>query len=82
MQFYTFQLDDEASNLCAISTPYGNYRHLRAPMGVKQTPDFAQQVMEHALRDIEEIQAYIDNVGVFGDKSFKEHLKVLEVVLT
>jgi len=82
MQFYAFELDKSSSNLCAISSPYGNYKYLRAPTGVKQTPDFAQQIMEHVLRDIDEIQAYIDDVGVFGDKSFKEHLKVLDVVLT
>jgi hypothetical protein len=65
MQFYAFELDKESQDLCIISTPFGNYRYLHAPMGVKQTPDFAQQVMEDVLCDIEEIEAYIDDVSVF-----------------
>jgi Reverse transcriptase (RNA-dependent DNA polymerase) len=75
-------LDDESKDLCTIVTPFGKYRYLVAPMGVKQSPDFAQEVMEDVLRaPIEECDVYIDDIGCF-DPSWDSHLKTLDKVLT
>ena len=50
-------------------------------MGVSQSPDVAQEIMESLLRQLEEIDVYIDNIGVFTD-SWEHHLVILEKVLT
>ena len=81
MQFYTFELDEASKKLCTICTPFGNYRYNRLPMGVKQSPDIAQEVMESLLRDLPETDVYIDDVGVFSN-NWKEHLNSLTKVLT
>ena len=81
MQYYTFELTEEAKDLCVISTPFGLYRYNRAPMGIKQSPDFAQQAMEETLRGIESIDCYLDDVGCF-DNSWEAHLKTLELTLS
>jgi hypothetical protein len=49
-------------------------------MGFECSPDFAQNVMENIFRDVAEVEAYIDDIGIFSD-SWEQHLAVLCIVL-
>jgi hypothetical protein len=81
MQRCTFELDEESKDLCVIVTPRGTFKLNRFLMGVKQSPDFAQEIMEDTLCDIEECDVYIDDIGALNS-TWEEHLAALERALT
>ena len=37
--FYQIQLDEESCRLLIFNTPFGRYRYLRMPMGIKSAPE-------------------------------------------
>ena len=66
MQYYIFELDDKPSELCTIVTLFEKSRHQRLPMGLKCSPDYAQELTENIFHDLEDTNVYIDDVGVGG----------------
>jgi hypothetical protein len=49
-------------------------------MGLKCSPDFAQEEMENISRDISEAEVYFDDISVFT-KTWEEHMKVLCILI-
>jgi hypothetical protein len=80
MHNYTFELEEESSNLCTIISPYSKFRYKCLPMGIKQSPNIAQEIMEDIFHDIKPIYVFINNIGVFNDL-WTHHLETLAIVL-
>jgi Reverse transcriptase (RNA-dependent DNA polymerase) len=82
MQYYCFELDDTSKELCTITTPIGLYHYWHLPMGVNQSPNIAQEIMERVLSSImEEIECYIDDIEAFSD-DWESHKTLLNKLLT
>jgi hypothetical protein len=80
MQYYTFEVDEESQDLCTIVTPFGKYKYLRLPMGLKYSLDIAQAAMENLLSGIKDADIYIDDVGAFSD-NWDHHVDLIATIL-
>jgi hypothetical protein len=45
-------------------------------MGLKCSPDLAQETMENIFRNVEDAEVYIDNIGEFSN-TWEHHMKLL-----
>ena len=50
-------------------------------MGISQSPDIAQEIMEQVLRGINGLEVYIDDIAGFSNK-FDAHMVLICLVLT
>jgi hypothetical protein len=48
-------------------------------MGIKQSPDFAQEIIEEVLRGMD-VETYIDDIGAF-DNDWDTHMRSLNEIL-
>ncbi len=80
MQYCIFEFDENSQDLCTIVTPFGKYKHLRLPMGLKCLLDIAQAAMENVLSGIEDADIYIDDVGAFSD-NWDHHVNLIATIL-
>ena len=81
MQYFTFELDSESQHLCVLSTLFGLCKYKHLPMGIKLSSDIAQEVMENLLRDIDDVEIYIYDIGCFSS-TFLSHIQTLDIILT
>jgi len=80
-QFYHFNLDPPSRQICVITTPFGLYQYLRLLMGIKNSPSFAQSVMDSLFGLDGNIEVFMDDIAIFTNGSFKQHLVDLHKVL-
>ena len=62
MGYYHIKLDEELSKVCPTVLPWGKYQYLRLPMGIKNSPDIFQNIIDDIMSGLENVQAYPDDI--------------------
>ena len=74
------KLDYESSLLTTMNTPFGRYRWLKLPFGIKSAPEMYQRTMDEILEGIDHAYAVMDDILVAG-RNIDHHDAVLNKVL-
>ena len=64
--YWSVVLDEESSLLTTFNSPFGRYRYLRMPFGLKMSQDVFQHKMDQILEKCPGCIGIADDVGVFG----------------
>lgn len=78
--FWHVKLAEESRNLCTFATPFGNYRYIRMPFGIKTGPKVFQKMNFENFGDIKNVHIYFDDLLIVG-KTKEEHDETLIAVL-
>ena len=82
MGYYHVKLDKESSKLCTTILPWGKYQYLRLPMGIKNSPDIFQNIINDVMAGLENVRAYLDDILITTSGSYDDHLKQVAQVLS
>ncbi|CAC5367807.1 unnamed protein product [Mytilus coruscus] len=78
--FWNIKLDDESSNLCMFNTPFGRFKFLRLPFGIKSASKVFHKAVCKILEGFNGVESFIDNILEWGCTK-EEHDKILKEVL-
>ena len=65
--FWQVQLDKESSLLTTFNTPFGRYRWLRLPFGIKTAPEEYQRRIHESLQGLSGIEGIVDDILCVGE---------------
>jgi len=79
--FYQIKLDDESSELTTFNTPFGRYKYLRMPMGIKSAPEIYQSAMMDMFENMDGVECVMDDILIWArtkEEHFERLIKVLD----
>ncbi len=78
--YFQLKLTEKSSDLTTFNTPFGRFKYLRMPMGIKCAAEIFQREMATSLSDLEGVEVVVDDLLVHG-RTQKEHDERLTKVL-
>ncbi|RUM46313.1 MAG: hypothetical protein DSY80_02390 [Desulfocapsa sp.] len=65
-------LSEESSYLTTFWTPWGRYRWLRMPFGIKSAPEEFQRRLDECLEGLENVEVIADDIIIYGSGDTQE----------
>ena len=81
MGYYHFKSDKKVQDVSTFVLLWGLCKHLRLPMGLSVSPDLFQANVQRLLADLPFVKVCSDDVLIFSNGSYQDHMKKVEQVL-
>ena len=78
--YWTCELTHQSSLLTTFNTPFGRYRYLRLPFGLKSSQDEFKKKLDQSLEGLKGMVSIADDIIIYG-KSRQEHDQRLHELL-
>jgi len=80
--FHQLEMEPESSELTTFVCPFGRFRYVRMPLGLKNAPAIFQAVVESVLKPVSAFSKnYVDDVVIYSS-TWQEHLDHLKRVIS
>ena len=79
MGYFQIRLTRKSSMLTTFNTPFGRYRDLRMPMGLKCAAEVFQREMTHQFGGIDGVEIVIDDILVHGANMEQHNVRLKTV---
>ena len=78
--YYQVELTEKAKTISAFVTPFGLFQYEVMPFGLSNAPSTFQRLINHIIRGLEGVYAYLDDIVIVGD-TWEEHFHRLVLLL-
>lgn len=79
-EYYQIKMSKAAIKYTAFDLPFKRYKFLRMPFGLSNAPKSFQKAMMHALRGLDFVRVYLDDILV-ASNNIEEHCDYISQVL-
>lgn len=84
--FWQMMLDEKSSKLTTFWTPFGRYRFIRMPFGIKPAMEIYQRIQNEIIQGLDGVYVMADDILIVGrgetnEEAVRDHNRNLEMLL-
>ena len=80
MGYYQMKIDPDSSDLTTFNTPFGRYKYLRMPMGLKCASEVFQREMVRQFGELDGVEVVVDDLLVHGRTEAEHNQRLMKVM--